>query len=188
LKSPVIVIPDGVKAEGTPPVPVSAPSFVYRAALDRVAAEYADHPILLAPANRFGDAAAEQEAGAAYLESLGRFALTVPPSPATGGHIDTRGNARLLREYLQDYGCWPLPPCILVVARLHARRAALCFKREGFGISEVDAVPYAIPKDEGIVRRAWYYRYPALHSLYEILAYVRDWIRPKSSTHMSSRT
>lgn len=177
-KTPVIVVPDGVQAAGKPPEPVSAPSFVYRAVLDRIANAYADHPILLAPANKFGDALPEQEAGAAYLDRLGRFDLTVPPTPDTGGHIDTRGNARFLREFLQEHGRWPLPPAILTVAHLHARRARLCFTREGFGIAHVDAVPYFVPDDEEIVRRAWYYKHPLLHSLYEMGAYVRDRLRP----------
>ena len=178
LKTPVIAVPDGVKAAGSPPIPVSEPSFVYRAVLDRIAEHYADHSIYLAPANKFGTASAEQKTGECYLAALGRFDLTVPPTPVTRTHIDTRGNAHLLRQFLQGRGVWPLPPCILVVAYRHARRAALCFRKEGFVIASLDTVPYDIPAEERIVRRAWYYRHPPLHALYETLAYARDWLRP----------
>jgi len=178
VKPPVIVVPDGVKTAGTPPQPVSEPSFVYRAVLDRVAAAYAEHPIYLAPANQFGIALPEQLSGKAYLTTLGKFDLTVPATPQTDRHIDTRGNARLLREHLESQGHRLPPAVILAVAHRHARRAVLCFRKEGFEIVQVDAVPYDIPPDERIVRRAWYYRYPHLHSIYENLAYIRDWLRP----------
>lgn len=174
--TPIIVIPDGLRADGTQATPLAEPSFVYRAVLDHVACAYPNDKIYLAPANRFGLPCTEQEAGAMYLRKKGEFNLVAPPSPH-GGHIDTRGNARELRRYLQRTGAWPLPPCIVVVAFRHATRARLCLEREGFVVSTVDAVPYEIPLGEKIIRRAWYYRYPLFHGAYEALALLRDWVR-----------
>ena len=177
----VIVVPEGLSSIGALARTLPKPSFVYRAVLDHVAATHGDATIILAPANDFGTHRIEHAAAANYLNACGSFCIVVPASPS-GTYIDTRGKARLLREYLEDEGCWPLSPAILVSGIRHAHRASLCFRREGFALLTVEAVPYRIPTDEAIVRRLWYYRYPAWHKLYEALAYIRDFLRPEYQT------
>lgn len=172
----MIVVPEGLSSVGAP-----EPSFVYRAVLDHVAAMHGGATIILAPANDFKSGRTEQAAAADYLSACGSFCIVAPVSPS-GGYIDSRGNARLLREFLESEGSWPLSPVILVSGIRHAQRAALCFRREGFVLLSVETVPYPIPPDETIVHRLWYYRYPVWHRLYEALAYIRDFLRPANLT------
>lgn len=169
----VVVIPEGLAACPVSGATLAEPSFVYRSVLDRVVDRYAECQVLLAPANRFGGPVTEQESAARYLRVHG-VTNVLAPDCEDSGYIDTRGNARLLRRHLVRQGRWPLPPIILVVAYLHARRATLCFQREEFGIQRVDSVSYQVPANEKVVRRLWYYRYPTIHRVYEALALPRE--------------
>ncbi len=175
----VVVVPDGLAARDGKAL--AEPSFVYRAVLDAVLARPQDDVILLAPANAFGGPLTEEEAGERYLRARGRTGAILRPPQVEGGYVDTRGNARHLREWLQARQTWPLPRARLLVAERHARRALLCFRREGFGFDGVEMIKYEIPAGEGVVPRLWYYRWPLAHRLYECLALVRDAFRPKSS-------
>ena len=174
---PVIIVPDGLSAGGKPLRALPEPSFVYRAALDHAGASFPGATLYLAPANRFGGATTEQEAASRYLKGKGVERIVCPDSPMDG-YIDTRGNARVLREYLERRGQWPLEPAILVAAKRHARRARLCFRKEGYRLVDTVSVGYQVPAREQLVSRLWYYRYPLCHEIYEILAYVRDLARP----------
>lgn len=174
---PVIVVPDGLSAAGRPLRAIPEPSFVYRAALDHVRSSYAGAVVYLAPANRFGGSTTEQEAAARYLRARGVGQIVCPDSPRDG-YIDTRGNARVLREFLEQRGDWPLDPVVLVAAKRHARRAKLCFRKEGYRLRDIQSVAYQVPTNERLVSRLWYYRYPLCHEIYESLAYVRDALRP----------
>jgi hypothetical protein len=178
---PVVVVPDGLAADWKTGTVFPRPSFVFRAVLDYVAAQFPSHSIYLAPANDFGCGVTEQAAGVSYLEP--RRVSCIAPSPFSDNYIDTRGNARYLRQYLERNALWPLPPIILVAAWHHARRAALCFKKEGFSIARLIAVPYNVPMGEGIVPRLWYYRYPRAHRIYEFLAILRDICRPAATSN-----
>jgi uncharacterized SAM-binding protein YcdF (DUF218 family) len=175
--TPVIVVPDGLAADesgrGT-----SRPSFVFRAVLDAVGRLYAEHEIFVAPANDFGGPVPEEEAGRLYLLQMGCKHVQVPDRRAggAGGYIDTRGNAALLRKWLEGQGLWPLGPSVLVSAALHSRRATLCFSAEGFRISKVERISYRLER-EPIVPRLFYYRHPLLHWLYESVALMRDRVR-----------
>jgi hypothetical protein len=177
VPTPVIIVPDGLAADesgrGT-----SRPSFVFRAVLDAVGARYADHAIFVAPANDFGGPLPEEEVGRLYLLQKGCKHVRAPDRRAggSGGYIDTRGNAVLLREWLEEQGLWPLGPCVLVAADLHSRRATLCFTAEGFSIAKVEKISYRLER-ESIVPRLFYYRHPLLHRLYESVALMRDRIR-----------
>ena len=172
----IVVVPDGLGAKDGKTL--AEPSFVYRAVLDAALARPQDDVIILAPANAFGGPLTEEEAAERYLRARGWTGAILRQPPVTGGYVDTRGNARHLREWLQAHGAWPLPRAQLLVAERHARRARLCFDREGFRFEAVQAVPYAVPESEGVVPRLWYYRHPAIHALYECLALVRDGLRP----------
>ncbi len=168
-------MPDGLAVRpGGRAVP--EPSFAFRASLDRVVERYRGSRVLVAPANDFGSGASEQAVAATYLRARGVARIAAPPSPA-GGYLDTRGNARELRRHLEREGGWPLGPAILVVARPHARRALLCFRREGFEIAALEAVGYRIPSGERVPRRLWYYRHPVAHALYEAAALLRELAR-----------
>lgn len=172
---PIIVVPDGL-AVGPDGEAGREPSFAFRASLDRIVERYRDRRVLIAPANDFGSGASEQEVAATYLRARGVADPLAPPSPP-GGYLDTRANARELRRHLERTSDWPIGPVRLVVARPHARRAALCFRREGFEIAAVDAVSYRIPPGERVPRRLWYYRHPGAHLLYETAALLRDLVR-----------
>ena len=175
--TPVVVVPEGL-SQTSSGANLSEPSFVFRQVLDHVAQLYrGDFAILIAPANRFGGPQTEQEAARLYLEAKGIADITAPPSPS-GRYIDTFGNALLLRRWLFDHGKWPIRPITLVVAKVHAARACLCFQRVGFRVAKLDAVPYEIRKNDPIVRRLFYYRHPSLHRFYEMAATVRDFLRP----------
>jgi hypothetical protein len=174
----IVVVPDGLAAQGGAALP--DPSFVYRAVLDAALRRPSEDTILLAPANSFGGPLTEEEAAERYLRAKGRTGVILRPPPVKGGYVDTRGNALHLRQWLQARGTWPLTGARLLVAARHARRARLCFAREGFVFQAVDAVSYAVPPGEGVVPRLWYYRWPVLHRLYELLALVRDGLRPGS--------
>jgi uncharacterized SAM-binding protein YcdF (DUF218 family) len=173
----LIVVPDGLAAEGRPVRAVARPNFAFRAVLDHVAAHHATRRVLVAPANDFGCGAYEQEVAQAYLLTRGASRVDAPPSPR-GGYIDTRGNAATLRAHLEKSGQWPLGPAILAVTRPHARRARLCFRKEGYDVRRVEAVPFVVPVEESTVARLWFYRHPRLHALYESVALLRDLARP----------
>ncbi len=174
---PIVVVPDGLAARGEPPRAVAEPSFAFRAGLDHVAERYPNEEILLAPANDFGSGTTEQVVARDYLAARGLTRLEAPESPAIG-YIDTRGNASVLREHLTRLDRWPLGPIVLVVAETHAARARLCFRREGYEIGRVDAVPFERPSDERLPGRLWYQYYSLTHLLYELGAITRDALRP----------
>ena len=173
----VVVVPDGLRAANGRTL--AEPSFVYRAVLDAALVRPAEDVILLAPANDFGGPLTEEEAAERYLRAKGRTGPILRPPPVKGGYVDTRANARHLREWLEARQDWPLSRAVLVVAARHSRRARLCFAREGFRFQAVQSVRYAIPPGEGVVPRLWYYRWPAFHALYELLALARDALRPR---------
>jgi len=174
MASSWIVVPDGLAADARGRA-LAAPSFVYRAVLEWTAARAAaGDRIYLAPANDFGCGVTEQEAGRRHLQPrLAAVTITAAPSPATG-YINTRGNARLLRQELERTGQWPLPAVHLVSYAIHLPRAITTFAQEGFAIDTAHAVHIGgvDRRDPAtrIVRRLWYYRYPLAHLGYERLA------------------
>lgn len=179
MPSTWIVVPDGLAATGGRALP--EPSFVYRAVLEWVSrqAAGADH-IYLAPANDFGSGVTEQEAGHRHLQPLTSTPITWVRTNEQR-YVDTRGNARLLRQYLEQTSRWPLPAVRLVAYALHLPRAVEAFKQEGFAVGHADAV--TIPRIDRtdprtqIVRRLWYYRYPLVHHGYERLALAMTRLR-----------
>jgi uncharacterized SAM-binding protein YcdF (DUF218 family) len=173
---PVIVVPDGLGRDPLTRRTLAEPSFVFRAVLEHVVRHYREHRILVAPANRFGGPAAEHEVACAWLTARGcRDVATVPYRD--GPYVDTWGNAVLLRQWLAAQAAWPPGACTLVVAFRHARRAELCFRRNGYDISAVDRVLYEVD-DSPVVSRLFYYRIPWLHRCYEAAASIRDRLRP----------
>ena len=172
-KRNLIVVPDGLAADLKGNV-LCQPSFVYRCVLDGVAdIAKVDDTIYLAPANAFGGSETEQEVGHEYLQDQVSCRIISFPSP-TGLYIDTRGNARLLRRYLKENNQWPLSNIILIAYHIHMRRAYLIFKQEEFAISERLDIGRKLPKSlksAPIVKRLWYYRFPIVHRIYEVLAY-----------------
>lgn len=169
-----IVVPDGLAADASGRA-TPEPSFIYRAVLDWLAEHaQAGDRIYLAPANRFGGEVSEQEAAGRHLRPRTAADVIVCPTGETG-YIDTRGNARGLRQHLQEIGAWPPPPVHLVAYDLHLPRAVVAFREEGFEIAAADAVgrqrvDFGNRNAIRIVRRLWYYRYPRVHALYERIA------------------
>jgi uncharacterized SAM-binding protein YcdF (DUF218 family) len=172
-----IVVPDGLAADAAGRAS-DRPSFVYRQVLDRLTREVdPGDRILLAPANRFGGEVSEQEAARRYLAGLGRTLGVVCFEVDDGRYVDTRGNARLLRRHLEDAGEWPLEHCVLVSYHRHLPRARIVFRQEGFvWDSSLPVRPEAFVP-EPIVGRLWYYRFPALHTVYELGARLLSRLR-----------
>ncbi len=173
----VVVVPDGLAARGKDRRTVPEPSFTFRAVLDHVARSYREDLILLAPANDFGCGTTEQRVAHDHLAARGLTRLEAPESPPVG-YIDTRANASVLRDHLSRLDRWPLEPIILVVAEVHAPRAKLCFRREGYELRLVDVVPFDRPADEMLPPRLWFHHYELPHRLYELGAITRDALRP----------
>lgn len=174
----VIVVPDGLQAERGTGRALPQPSFMYRGVLDHAARQYLRDTLYLAPANDFGCGVCEQAAAAAYLRKAAPDVVCVAVAYGQSNYIDTRGNARGMRLHFEQRSAWPVPPITLIAARPHARRAALCFRKEGFLIERLVAVDCSIPPEEPVVSRLWYYRWPTIHATYEALAYLRDLLRP----------
>jgi uncharacterized SAM-binding protein YcdF (DUF218 family) len=178
-KIPVVVVPEGLAFDAAAGRALTVPSFVSEAVLKYVLDHYAGRRILIAPANSFGAPAPEHEVMAAWLATRGCASVETPPVTAAG-YIDTWGNAVELRRWLKQRGLWPLGPIVLVVAFRHARRARLCFSRNGFAVTSMSAVTYPV---EGIpiVPRLFYYNWPRLHQVYERFAWGRDRLRTGSA-------
>ncbi len=177
----IVVVPDGLQADDKGNT-TDKPSFVYRAVLDAVLDFYTTHAdtvIYLAPANAFGGMVPEHISAKMYLVQRGVMAdhiITCTPQLST--YIDTMGNAVFLKQHLCHNNI-PVPTCNshLFVAKYHTRRAGLCFTHCGFKFDKIHSIQYATARNESIVNRLFYYRYPVLHRVYEMLAYVRDYMR-----------
>lgn len=139
--------------------------------LDHLVALNLPRTTYLAPGNDFGCGVSEQEAAERYL--AGRLALIAVPTDSRS-YVDTRGKARSLRWHFEGRRARPSSPIVMVVAFRHARRAELCFRKEGFEIAAVVAEPYRVIPGAAIMQRLCYYRRPALHRIYEVLAWARD--------------
>lgn len=169
---PVVVVPDGLAINKNGP----ELSFVFKAVLDEVISNYPNNKIFLAPANTFGTNKTEHKLAEEYLRS-NKIRRIYCPNLTSKKYIDTMGNAKLLKFYLVHQKYWPLDKIILVVAKLHAKRAKLCFNFYGFKIAKVHIVNYVIKKKQNLVPRLFYYNYNFLHHIYEQVAYIRDKIR-----------
>jgi uncharacterized SAM-binding protein YcdF (DUF218 family) len=175
--APVVIVPEGLAFDGRLGRTLDAPSFVGEAVLHHVLERYAERNIFVAPANSFGGPSPEHEVMAAWLKARGCPNVQTPHI-RSARYIDTWGNAVELRSWLKRRAQWPLEPIVLVAAFRHARRARLCFLRNGYTLGCVDAVPYKI-KGAPIVPRLFYYNRPRLHQIYEAFALFRDALRPE---------
>lgn len=172
----VIIVSEGLAASADGNT-TDRPSHAYCAVLDYARMHYGGARVYLAPANTFGGRSSEQQAGADYLRQQNFSGEVIaPPTPADCGYVDTRGNARLLRAYCETNGLAPLPPAVLLSGVHHRRRAAMCFRQEGFRIIRAIGVSYAANRNAHYPRRLWYYRYPLAHRAYEAAAICRDFL------------
>ena len=182
-----IVVPDGIAADSQGR-PCFFPSFVYRQVLNYVArCTGSDDTIFLAPANMF-EKITEHEAAAAYLKTVQTKSRIVCPPVSSTHYIDTKGNAQYLKAFIQD-GIQEMT-FDLVCSFLHSYRAAFCFKKEGFKINKIHRVTYKVTGDS-IVSRWWYYNYKPIHAVYEVCAFIRDYlyyVSRKSSIYTSKIT
>lgn len=176
---PVVVVPEGLAFDAAAGRTLTALSFVSEAVLKHVLDHYAARRVLIAPANSFGAPSPEHEVMAGWLATRGCASVETPPVTASG-YIDTWGNAVELRRWLNRRGQWPLGPIVLVAAFRHARRARLCFSRNGFAVASMDTITYPV-EGTPIVPRLFYYNWPRLHQVYERLALVRDSLRAVSA-------
>ena len=169
-----IIVPDGLAASDSGKA-LTKPSFVFRWVLDWLVENIQKEDVIyLAPANKFGGNISEQEAAKKYLNK------TIPNTivsfePSEERYIDTRGNAVLLRDYLNDQNKWPLNNATLVSYCFHLPRANLVFRQAGYNFQSVGVRPSKF-HSEAIVPRLWYYQYPYIHIIYETLAYCYFYI------------
>lgn len=165
-----IVIPEGIAADNSGKS-MLMPSFVYRQVLDYVLAIICDKDtVFLAPANTYGTKS-EHELAYDYIINKNQNAHVVCPRVSSGKYIDTRGNARHLKTFLNDK--FMKLSFDLVCARIHSYRAEYIFKKEGFKLDRIHRVNY-ITMDENIASRWWYYKYKPVHAIYETLVFSRD--------------
>jgi uncharacterized SAM-binding protein YcdF (DUF218 family) len=166
--TPYVVVPDGLAGDARGRA-LAEPSFVYAWVLDWIAGNATSRDtVYLAPANSFGGRVTEQEAARLYLEARGVQNLVCCHTESRH-YVNTRGNARLLRQFLKLGSHWPLAGATLVAYHLHLRRARLVFEQEGFEFADtVGVVPEHFER-RPIVRRLWYYRQPTLHRAYEMI-------------------
>lgn len=173
-----IVVPDGLAADqnGTP---LPAPSFVYKSVLDELlkVANTSDQ-IYLAPANKFGGEVSEQQVAHEYLLKMNGDLNVISFETHTSSYIDTRGNAVHLREYLKSIDSWPIGDSCLVVYNFHYFRARLAFEQEGFSFRKSLLTKVKLGH-EPIVNRLFYYKFKALHGLYELSGYLLYLFRVK---------
>lgn len=174
----IIIVPDGIVIhEG-----VLCPSFVYRAVLDEVLRSYSDCQIFLAPANNFGFDLKEQFVAYNYLISKNKNLNIVVFDIDIKKYIDTWGNAQLLKQYINTgsrgfrFDCQPFT---LIVGYLHAKRAQLCFEKNGFYIHKCVKVAYNVNKKEKMPTRLFYYKYKLLHLFYECIAILLIFVKRK---------
>ena len=169
-----IIVPDGLAASDSGQA-LTEPSFAFRWVLDWVAENIQNEDVIyLAPANKFGGSISEQEAAKKYLNKMISNTI-VSFEPSGERYIDTRGNAVLLRDYLNDQNKWPINNATLVSYYLHLPRANLVFRQVGFNFKSVGVRPNTF-RPETIVARLWYYQYPYIHIIYETLAYCYFYI------------
>ncbi len=151
------------------------PSFVYKAVLDEVLRSYSGCQIFLAPANNFGYDFKEQFVAYNYLISKNKKLDVVVFDVDINKYIDTWGNAKFLKQYLNanfgncNFNCQPFT---LVVGYLHAKRARLCFEKNGFNIDKCVKVAYHINDKENMPIRLFYYKYKFMHFVYECIAII----------------
>jgi hypothetical protein len=145
---------------------------VFRTVLDHVDIKYYLNKIFIAHANKFGKSKREEIVAKLYLEKI--CLNVIAPKIYEKSYIDTLGNAIFLAKYLKLNNSWPLKNAILIVAKQHYKRVVLCFTSQGFRFEKVDIIPYKIRKDDMVVKRLFYYKYPNIHKMYECFAYIRD--------------
>ena len=175
----VIVVPDGIVKNDDGELITSV---IYKAVLDEILRNYSNCQILLAPANNFGFYMKEQFVAYNYLKSNNSEIKVIVFDVATNKYINTWGNARFLRDYLISYwGSVEFETHVftLVVGRVHANRAELCFRRNGFKIERCCPIDYSINKTENLPLRLFYYKFKFLHILYECFASLIIFIKTK---------
>jgi uncharacterized SAM-binding protein YcdF (DUF218 family) len=158
------------------------PSFVYRAVLDEVLRSYSDCQIFLAPANNFGFDLNEQFVAYNYLIAKNNNLDIIVFDIDINKYIDTWGNAQLLKQFLNTGSrrfCFNDQQFTLVVGYLHAKRAQLCFEKNGFNIHKCVKVAYNVNKKEKMPLRLFYYKYKLLHFVYECIAILLIFVKRK---------
>jgi hypothetical protein len=168
-----IVVPESLEFADGRPTP--RPSFIFTQVLDWVAANAGERDeVYLAPANAYGGETTEEQAADGYLRARGvRCAVFCPGKNLgeyrhDGRYVDTWGNATHLLPLVDRTAVYEL-----VVGEFHARRAEWCFRRAGFRLARVHAIPHRVLRG-GVTTRNLYYKSRAIHQLYEWAAYVRD--------------
>jgi len=174
-----VVVPEGLAAERNEPEQNCLLSDYFEAVLRRVVRDaQAGSTVFVAPANTFGCRLTEEQYGAAYLMGE-RTDLTVeiPTYVRDRPYLDTFDNARVLRSWLERERRWPLQARVTLYCNApHVLRSYLLFRLCGFDVARVVGCrPAAVRRK--IVRRLWFYDYPAIQIAYEALGIVYGFVR-----------
>ncbi|MCY4523359.1 MAG: hypothetical protein OXB84_01340 [Halobacteriovoraceae bacterium] len=165
----LIIVPEGLAADKWGNT-LNVPSFIYKSVLDySVSLPYENKRFFLAPANNFQGELFEQESALKYLKDKLSCEIHCPVY-AKNFYINTSGNAKYLMEYINNKNI-KLNNCELIAYHMHFPRAKLSFERYGFHFKKFHRV-FNTHKKNHIVKRLWYYKYPKVHYLYEIIAHI----------------
>jgi hypothetical protein len=166
-----IIVPEGLACEPGEPEAACLLSDYYEAVLQRVVREAPNRAIVyVSPANTFGCPLSEEEYGARYLNrERSDLRVEIPTYVRDRLYLDTFDNARVLREWLEGEGRWPLRERVTLYCNApHTLRSLLLFTLCGFDIARVVRCrPEAVRRL--IVRRLWFYDYPLVQIAYEAL-------------------
>jgi hypothetical protein len=180
-----IIVPEGLAAIDSHPEKTFYLSDYFEAVLQQVlkAASSTD-VVIITPGNSFGYPHSEEEYASLYLQqSNPELNVITISQPKDSSYSDTFDNARLLRQYLQQYKLIMTNPIILYCNLPHCFRSWAMFRLCGFQIQQViKCRPQQIQRP--MVKRLWFYDYLPIQLLYECTAFVYDfgrWIVWKAS-------
>ena len=129
--------------------------------------------VFISPGNPFDCPLSEEDYAAQYLRFHRQELTVIVPKIVRNGYLDTFDNARLLRQWLEEQGQWPLEEVILYCNKPHALRSQLMFQWCDYKIQSVIASSPEVV-DRKMPSRLWFYHYLPAHLLYEAIALVYD--------------
>ncbi|MCG5056583.1 MAG: hypothetical protein KA714_00785 [Limnoraphis sp. WC205] len=173
-----IVITEGLVSEDNTPEETHFLSDYFEAVLQRIIQDVpSTEAVFISPGNAFGCAFSEEEYAAQYLGSK-RPELNVkyPIKVRDRPYLDTFDNARLLRKWLEQEKLWPLEEVILYCNAPHHLRSQAMFELCEFKVKQViKCRPQKVQRK--MVSRLWFYNYPVVQTIYEIIALCYDFSR-----------
>ncbi len=145
----------------------------FEAVLNQVVQQVPDgQAVYLTPANAFGCAFTEEEYASQYLmQKRPDLKVYLPVGVSDRLYLDTFDNARLLGQWLQQQGLWPLGSVMLYCNRPHGLRSWLLFSLCGYTVEQVVGTrPTQVSRT--MTPRLWFYDYPLVQWGYEVMGII----------------